>query len=210
MFFCQVLFLPKLKDAIYELKMKKGKDDQIIFVEHTITSNKRTPYKCIMNSIFDIEGNELQRIATAKNTSTNETLYYEEFLPIAKIEESTIEKLQERGEQEPIQFLRLFGENALICEAMYHQEIQDIYVGKCITNQTTKYAICWKPDCYENREYQKTIASISRFGAPGNHLCYTLEHDPKPWLVEIAEEEYALLANTQKEELSSKQKKLQI
>lgn len=201
-------YISSQDDAIYELRMELGEDNSQVFLEYTTTSNKEIPYQCTMNSIFDTNGNELQRVASAKNTETNETIYEEEFFWIEHLEDSNLEKLQERAEREPIQIVRLSGENAPLYEVKYCQIIEQVYLGRCTVNQETRYAICWKPDCFVNKEYQKTIESISRFGAPGNHLCNTLKTDPKPWLTEISEEEYNILANKEQIKPYIKQKKI--
>ena len=129
-------------------------------------------------------------MAESVNLKTQKVIFYEEFFPIGTVDTQTLEFYQRQTEQLPLSLLNLSLSEPIIQQANYHQDIKEVYVAKCETDQGSRYAICWKPNCFVDHQYQKSFASISEFGSPSLNLANKLDLHENPWLVEISEEDY--------------------
>lgn len=183
-------------DVCYELKMKLSEDKKSVLVEYTTASNRDKPWKCYMKSVFDTSINELYRICEAIDVETNDVLYHEEFAPVGVIDINLLKEWQKQAESTPVQLIGIAGGNVNIQQTKHHQNIRQAFVGKCTTPENTRYAICWKPDCFVDKSYQESFQSIVNFASPGSHLSHQLDLKEKPWLIEISEEDYnSLICN---------------
>lgn len=194
-------YSPERHDNFYELAMKLSEDKKTIIAEHTTASNRIKPWKCYMGSIFDTDINEICRVAEAIDIETNEVLYHEEFMPVELVNQDCLKKWQEQAENKPVQLLEIYGDNASLSQAGYHQDIEQVYVGKCTISEDTRYAICWKPNCFVDKAYQQSFQSIVEFASPESNLSNQLDLNEQPWLTEISEEDFnALIGSAPKRE----------
>jgi len=177
-------------DILYELAMKLSEDKKTVLVEHTTASNRKKPWKCYMGSIFDTHINEICRVAEAIDVETGAMLYHEEFIPVGTVDPEHLREWHQQAESEPIQLLGIAGGNVDVRLTKHHQSIRQVFVGKCTIGENTRYAICWKPDCFVDKSYQESFQSIVEFAAPGLNLSHQLDLNEQPWLIEISEEDF--------------------
>lgn len=192
-------------DLISELTMKRSEDKNNVFVKYTIYSvHNNEEIEVLLYSMFDNTINEICRVSEGINKSTNQILFHEEFVPINNAEKEKLNKFKEKAEQTNIQVIGLFGGEAFIQERKYQQDIKEVYVAKCVKDGMTRYALCWKPECYVDKSLNASFESISRFGSKYLNLFYTLDTNETPWIVEITEEDYNYLINNSKNEIDIK------
>ena len=184
-------YLPERDDVIYQLAMRLSEDKTKTFVEHSVIANDYKPMSCHLSSVFEDGSNEVYRVAEAIDTKSNKVLFHEEFVPVGNVDKNDLNKWQKLGEENPISLLSLCGDSLNLHQVFNHQEnIKEVYAGKCATCDTTRYAIFWKPDCFQDEAYQASFESISPFGTSDSHLVYALDIEKKSWVVELSEEEY--------------------
>lgn len=192
-------------DLISELTMKQDEDKQNVFVKYRIQSvHNNEELESTLYSMFDNTINEICRVSEGFNKTTNQTLYHEEFIPVGNIEKEVLQKFKKEAEQKKIQVIGLFGGEAFIQERKYQQDIKEVYVAKCISDGITRYALCWKPECYVDNALNASFQSISKFMGPYYNLSETLDANETPWLIEISEEEYNYFINNKKNDIDVK------
>lgn len=192
-------------DLISELTMKLSDNKQNVFVKYTIQSvHNNEELESTLYSMFDNTINEICRVSEGFNKTTNQSLYHEEFIPIGNVKKGDLEKFKNIAESKNIQVIGLFGGEAFIQERKYQQDIKEVYVAKCVIGGITRYALCWKPECYVDKSLNASFQSISKFMGPYTNLFTTLDDNETPWLIEISEEEYNYFINNKNNDIDVK------
>lgn len=69
-----------------------------------------------------------------------------------------MQELTIMDEKNPISLLGLYSDNLSFQQFYHHQEdIKEVYVGKCTTHNSTRYAVFWKPDCFQDEACQASF-----------------------------------------------------
>ena len=194
--------LTKGNSLIKELELKLSEDKSKVFVNYYITDKQKNYFINInkklneeikniqlsMQSIFDIEGNELERNAQSVDLRNNSLIYEEE---IISAELDTDKK-------------------GYYLEKFYNGEIfldddQDLYLVKSTGDGETKYAVFCKLKKYVNKAYERSFQPTSKFNEEEKNISDTLFKNSNRYVVEISEEDYNELI---KEKLKAKIKSL--
>lgn len=186
--------------STYDLTMKLSDDKSLVSVNLSqLHYHDNVAYKSNLSSVFLPDGEEISRILESVNLETQEVNFQEKFFPIGTVDSKILEAYQEKGEEMPLSLLSLSVSTTIGQDVNVSQNNISAYLGKSIKDNTSRFAICFKPDDFVNEQYQKSFESVSSFFSFGYDLVEKLDSPNHPLLIEVSEEDYQKIIGNQKE-----------